>query len=71
MNHRQLQPIPIIDITPAFDAGSSDGYSDALRGHPKDAAQRFQSWHRSRPVEDFAEYEVGYNASYEQVKGAE
>ena len=65
----QLTPIEPLDITPAFDAGSSDGYSDALRGFPKDAAARFASWHRSRQVSDFAEYETGYLASYEQVKG--
>ena len=67
--HSKRQRIDLpIDITPPFDAGSSDGYSDALHGHPKDAAARFQSWHRSRPASDFAEYETGYLASYEQVR---
>jgi len=65
----QLTPIEPLDITPAFDAGSADGYSDALREFPKDAAARFASWHRSRQVSDFPEYEVAYLASYEQVKG--
>ena len=66
---RLLSPIEPLDLSPPFDAGSSDGYSDALRGFPKDAAARFASWHRSRAVTDFAEYECGYLASYEQVKG--
>lgn len=35
--------------------------------HPCDPAQRFQSWHRRRPVEDYAEYEAGYRASYADV----
>lgn len=52
---------------PAFDAGSRDGYSDAVNGRNKDAAARFARWHRRRPVSDFRSYETAYLASYEQV----
>lgn len=62
---------PATRIEPAFDLGSRDGYADAVNGHRRDPAQRFQSWHRRRPVSDFADYERGYVASYEQVRAAQ
>ena len=77
MDPKQRQVIPVFrDARPArvartaFSDGHVDGYADAVNGHPRDPAARFQSWHRARDVRDYSDYERGYVASYEQVKAA-
>ncbi len=65
-SHKQRQSIPV--IVSAFDDGHHDGYADAVNGSPCDPSTRFQTWQRRRPVDDFADYERGYRASYDQVR---
>ncbi|HVY79859.1 MAG TPA: hypothetical protein VG994_02665 [Steroidobacteraceae bacterium] len=48
----------------AFTDGHLDGFADATNGNPSDATHRFQTWHRKRPVSDFADYERAYQRSY-------
>lgn len=62
-----VRPGAIKLLEPAFDVGHLDGFADATNNNPCDPAQRFQSWHKRRPVEEFADYERGYRASYQQV----
>ena len=71
---RQLIPVIPLDLTetqePAFDAGSRDGYADAINGRDKNPGARFSRWHAKRPVSEFRSYETAYLRSYEQVRAS-